>query len=118
MRFVHITDTHVGPTPDYRLHGFPGLPTLEALVERVNNLPFKPDFILHTGDVTDDGSEASYALAKPVLENLKAPVYYVVGNHDSPPPMLKVLLGVTASGQRYDYYTEIDGIGLAVFDTR
>ena len=50
------------------------------------------------GDVTDDGSEASYALAKPVLENLKAPVYYVVGNHDSPPPMLKVLLGVTASG--------------------
>ncbi len=118
MRFVHITDTHLGPTPDFRLHGQAALPTLEALVERINNLPFKPDFILHSGDVTDDAKEASYALAKPVLAKLNAPVYYVIGNHDRPDPMLGVLLGMTPGVRRYDYYTEIDGVGLAVFDTR
>ncbi len=118
MRFVHISDTHVGPAPDYRLHGQAALPTLEALVQRINDLPFQPDFVLHNGDVTDDAKEASYALAKPVLGKLEAPVYYVMGNHDQPDPMLRVLLGQTASVRRYDYYTEIGGVGLAVFDTR
>jgi 3',5'-cyclic-AMP phosphodiesterase len=118
MRFVHISDTHIGPTADYRLHGQAALPTLEALVERINALPFRPDFVLHNGDVTNDASEASYALARPILEKLKVPVYYVMGNHDRPDPMLRVLLGKTTTGSRYDYYTEIDGFGLAVFDTR
>jgi 3',5'-cyclic-AMP phosphodiesterase len=118
MRFVHISDTHIGPKSDYRLHDQATLPTLEALVQRINNLPFQPDFILHNGDVTDDANEASYRIARPVLEKLRAPVYYVMGNHDRPDPMLRTLLGKTEPVKRYDYYTEIDGFGLAVFDTR
>ena len=57
MRFVHITDTHVGSTPDHTLHGRPTLSNLAVLVETINNLPFRPDFILHNGDiVVIDGS--------------------------------------------------------------
>jgi Icc protein len=121
MRFVHITDTHIGPTPDFLLRGFPALSTLEALVERINNLPFQPDFVLHTGDMVDDTSEASYALARPVLEKLKYPVYYVIGNHDRPLPMQRALLGRSfdkIQGDRFDYQVEIGGFILAVFDTR
>ncbi len=118
MRFVHITDTHIGPTPDYRLHEQRPLATLETLVQRINGLPFQPDFILHNGDVVDTPEESAYELARPVLAKLKAPVYYVMGNHDRPNPMLRVLLGKTASVNRFDYFTEIDGLGLAVFDTR
>src|SRR5437762_11867956 len=80
MRFIHITDTHVGPTATYGLPGKPALPTLEALVDTINNLPFKPDFVLHNGDVTDDASEAAYRLVKPILAKLKYPIYYVIGN--------------------------------------
>ena len=35
MRFVHITDTHVGPTAQYKVMGHRSMPILEALVERV-----------------------------------------------------------------------------------
>src|SRR5579859_4096157 len=110
MRFVHITDTHIGPTPDYETIGHKSLPALQALVERINTLPFEPDFVLHTGDIVDDGDEASYRLARGVLEKLRAPIYYVLGNHDRPEPMQRVLLGKDTAVERYDYYVERDGI--------
>jgi Icc protein len=118
MRFVHITDTHIGPTPEHRVLGQLSFPTLEALVEQINSLPFEPDFVLHTGDIADDASEAAYALARPLLEKIKVPVFYLVGNHDEPEPMQRVLLDKAPTAGRYDYYTNIDGVGLAVFDTR
>ncbi|SRR5258708_19132365 len=118
MRFVHITDTHVGPTPDHRVLGQQSLPALEALVKLINSLPFEPDFILHNGDIVDDGSEEAYALARQTLQKLKAPIFYVLGNHDQPRAMRKVLLGKAPSAERYDYYVRLNGIGLAVFDSR
>lgn len=118
MRFVHITDTHIGPTPDHIMQGHPTLPNAEALVREINALPFAPDFILHTGDVVDDRSEAAYRLAKPIFEKLNYPIYYVVGNHDEGDTMQRVLLERTPSPGRFDYYGEIHGLALAVFETR
>jgi Icc protein len=118
MRFVHISDTHVGSTPDYTLHGNAALPILQALVDTINDLPFRPDFVLHNGDVVNDRQEASYVLAKSVLDKLKCPVYYVAGNHDQPDLMQRVLLGQTPAGDRFDYNVDMDGIRLAVFDSR
>jgi 3',5'-cyclic-AMP phosphodiesterase len=118
MRFIHITDTHIGPTPEHRVLTQLALTTLEALVDRINALPFEPDFILHTGDIVDDGSGAAYALARPVLQKLKRPIYYVLGNHDLPVPMRTVLLGEPASADRYDYNVDLDGTQLVVIDTR
>lgn len=118
MRFVHITDTHIGPTLEHRVLGQLSYPALEALVEQINSLPFAPDFVLHTGDITDDASEAAYALARPLLEKIKAPIFYLIGNHDRPEPMQRVLLGKAPTAERYDYYTTVAGLGLAVFDTR
>jgi 3',5'-cyclic-AMP phosphodiesterase len=117
MRFVHITDTHVGPTPEYSLRGRYPLPTLEILVNQINSLPFRPDFVLHTGDVVDDASDASYALVKPVLDRLKVPVYYAIGNHDRPEVLQRVLLGQSEGKAPYDYFVERDGVGLAMLDT-
>jgi Icc protein len=118
MRFIHITDTHVGSTPTYGLSGKPALATLEALVEAINNLPFQPDFVLHSGDVTDDGKIESYRLARPILEKIKAPIYYVIGNHDRPTTMLPTLLDNQPTGERYDYEIEIGGFKMIVLDTR
>ncbi len=118
LRFVHITDTHVGPTPEHEVMGHRCLPTLEALIEQINGLPFEPDFILHNGDIVDDHSEESYRVARSFLQKLRAPIFYVMGNHDRPAPMQHVLLGKSEAVDRYDYYTEINGVGLAVFDSR
>jgi predicted MPP superfamily phosphohydrolase len=68
---VHLTDIHIG---HFRTNGF-----LDKLVDKTNAQD--PDLILLTGDYLD----SKYAL-KPEyfnpLKRLKAPVYFVDGNHD------------------------------------
>lgn len=118
MRFVHISDTHVGPTPHYELDGHVPLIQLEHLVEVINSLTFPVDFVLHTGDVVNSGQEAEYALAAPVLARLRLPIYYVAGNHDDPAHMRRMLLSQDASDARFDYQFEAAGMQFAVFDTR
>jgi 3',5'-cyclic-AMP phosphodiesterase len=118
MRFIHITDTHIGPSREHRFLGHESRAALEALVYTINCLPFEPDFILHTGDISDDASEESYQIARSLLQQLKTPVFYVLGNHDDPQNMQRVFLNKHSTTDRYDYYAKLNGVGLAVFDTR
>lgn len=83
LYFVHISDTHFGPMSSYERHGFRPFPCAEALVETINNLPQRPDFVVHTGDVVTNPNPMAYELARSVLDKLEVPVYYVTGNHDT-----------------------------------
>jgi len=118
MRFVHISDTHVGPTPDSESEGRAPLAYLEGLVEAINSLTFPVDFVLHTGDVANLAQEAEYVTAAPALARLRLPIYYAAGNHDNPALMRRVLLGQQASPARFDYQFEVAGVQFAVFDSR
>ncbi|MCA9944887.1 MAG: metallophosphoesterase [Anaerolineales bacterium] len=80
--FVHISDSHFGPTAVYERHGHQPQPAVERAVEIINNLPTRPDFVIHTGDVVTDPDEASYQRAAAVFSQLQMPVYFVTGNHD------------------------------------
>ena len=80
--FVHISDTHLGPTEDYARHGYPSLPYARQVVEIINNLPTRPDFVIHTGDIVTNPSAEAYQLAADVFAELQVPIYYVTGNHD------------------------------------
>jgi Icc protein len=94
LRFVHITDTHISADPNYgrdEQHGSPAV-AARALVTTVNALPFQPDFILHTGDVAFDPDEASYQLAAEIFRPLKAPLYYLPGNHDSGEMLQRIVI--------------------------
>jgi predicted phosphodiesterase len=42
----------------------------------------KPDFVVHCGDVTNDGSRDSMRLAREVFRELDCPFYFAPGNHD------------------------------------
>ncbi|MCP5100880.1 MAG: hypothetical protein GY943_35460, partial [Chloroflexi bacterium] len=61
--FVHISDTHIGPTADYARHGHAPLPCAQKVVQIINTLPVKPDFVIHTGDIVTDPEPAAYRLA-------------------------------------------------------
>lgn len=89
--FVHITDTHIGPTPTFSRHGHQSYACARRLVEIINGLPVPPDFIIHTGDVVDEPDPRAYALAAQVFTQLASPVYYVTGNHDTAPNILTYL---------------------------
>jgi Icc protein len=121
LRFVHLSDTHLSPDPNYGAgrHGSPhsSRAGAEALVRAVNALPFRPDFILHTGDVVYDPDPAAYAVAQTVLGALQAPVYYVAGNHDHGPTLQATLGGIVAPAASYYYEREINGLQLLVLDS-
>lgn len=120
LRFVHISDTHINPDTSYIKHGAPTpLAGTKALVEAVNALPFQPDFILHTGDVVYDPYPEAYSAAEAAFEPLKAPVYYMAGNHDDCGGLQRILLNRTEDVVTpYLYYQmEINGVQLVVLDS-
>lgn len=83
-RFLHISDTHFGPTRDFVFHGRIPYKDAEVLVSEILALPVKPDFIIHTGDVISFQDEDAYACAAEVLGRIKIPMYFATGNHDDP----------------------------------
>jgi len=80
--FAHISDTHLGPTPDYVRYGSATLPCAERLVELLNAAPYPLDFVVHTGDVVTEPDERSFDLAAATFARLRHSLYHVPGNHD------------------------------------
>jgi 3',5'-cyclic AMP phosphodiesterase CpdA len=60
LYFVHISDTHFGPTTDYTRHGHAPWPCAQELVHIINNLTVKPAFVIHTGDVVTNPHPHAY----------------------------------------------------------
>jgi 3',5'-cyclic-AMP phosphodiesterase len=123
LYFVHISDTHLGPEPDFELYGRKPHPYAERLVEIINDLPVTPDFVVHTGDVVADPDPDSFMLAAETLEQLNVPIYYVNGNHDSASDIHQYL----AMGAKEDllegqdvlcYAFEVKGYRFLVLDGR
>lgn len=83
IEFIHISDTHFGPTRETDIRGSNPYERSLALIGHINALPFTPDFVVHTGDIVNDPNDHAYILAEEVMSQLQVPVHYVSGNHDS-----------------------------------
>ena len=85
--FVQLSDSHWGFKGDALNPDAAG--TLPKAVAAVNALPFQPDFIVFTGDLThttDDPEERRRRLAgfKEIVAGLKVkPVHFMPGEHDA-----------------------------------
>ncbi len=78
--FAQISDSHIGfkhdPNNDVTA-------TLQEAVARINALPEKPEFVIHTGDITHLSAAAEFDTASQVLTGVKASrIFYVPGEHD------------------------------------
>ena len=78
--FAQISDSHIGfskeANPDVTA-------TLQAAVERVNALPHRPAFVLHTGDISQLSKPSEFDTADQVIRGIKTErVFYVPGEHD------------------------------------
>lgn len=123
LYFVQISDTHIGPTAEYTRSGHLSLPCAERVVEIINTLPKRPDFVVHTGDVVTDPDPDSYRLAAETFARLEAPIYYVNGNHDRAADIVHYLpmgpIAETCSDpSRLSYTFEIKGRRFLVLDAR
>jgi len=77
--FVQISDSHIGFAkpfnPDARV-------TYREAVARIAALPTRPDFILHTGDVTQLSKPGQFDDADQIIKEAGLPVFHVPGEHD------------------------------------
>lgn len=71
IKAVHLTDTHLGH--------FRGPKTMEKWVQTINEI--NPEVVFFTGDFLDSTIQLTLESMKP-LTGIKAPVFFVEGNHD------------------------------------
>ncbi|MDE2571506.1 MAG: metallophosphoesterase [bacterium] len=77
--FVQISDSHLGFTGSANADV---AGTLRAAIARINALPQRPDFIVHTGDVTHLSKPEQFALAKEILAESRSELIVLPGEHD------------------------------------
>jgi len=80
LSFVQISDSHIGfakeANPDTA-------GTLRDALAKIDAMANRPDFVVHTGDVTHLAKPAEFDLAQQILGGLKAgPIHFVPGEHD------------------------------------
>src|SRR5438445_5811089 len=78
--FIQISDSHIGfskeANPDVTA-------TLQVAVDRINSAAAPPDFVLHTGDISQLSKPSEFDTAEQVLKGAKAgKIFYVPGEHD------------------------------------
>jgi len=77
--FLQISDSHIGfdkaANPDTR-------GTFREAVAKAKALPTKPDFILHTGDISHLSKDDQFAEAEAIISEIGLPVFYTPGEHD------------------------------------
>ena len=75
FRFALFTDLHI-------THSTPAVEDLQRAVDQVNATS-GIDFVLVSGDITEEGDLASLQKAKSILDKLKVTYYITSGNHET-----------------------------------
>jgi Icc protein len=90
MKIIQITDCHIKKEADSLMYGVNPRKKLECIIEYINNNIKDFDFIILTGDISDDGSIDSYKFVVNLLQKINKKIYYINGNHDSKNNLIKV----------------------------
>ncbi len=82
-RFLHITDLHLSaPQTEDPTRQTDTVAAFDRLMQVALRLDPRPDFIVASGDLTNVGDDASYALLAERLAAFDIPVHMTLGNHD------------------------------------
>jgi 3',5'-cyclic AMP phosphodiesterase CpdA len=79
LSFLQISDSHVGFDKPANPNA---LGTLEEAIAKVNALPKKPAFMIHTGDISHLSLESQFDDADRIISQSRLDVHYVPGEHD------------------------------------
>jgi 3',5'-cyclic AMP phosphodiesterase CpdA len=79
LTFLQISDTHIGFDKPANPNA---LGTLEEAVARINAMPVKPSFMIHTGDISHLSKASEFDDADRIIAQTRLDVRYVPGEHD------------------------------------
>ncbi|KUN09288.1 metallophosphoesterase [Streptomyces yokosukanensis] len=81
LRFVQVSDSHIG------FHGPANMDVVGSFTEaigQVNTLGFRPDFVMHSGDLTHLSTPGQFDQVRQMMSGLRTDrVFTVPGEHDS-----------------------------------
>ncbi|HEY2012629.1 MAG TPA: metallophosphoesterase [Bryobacteraceae bacterium] len=81
LTFVQISDSHIGFNKPANTDV---TATLQAAIDKINALPARPDFIIHTGDLSHTSKPAEFDTLDQLLKGARpSQVYFVPGEHDT-----------------------------------
>jgi 3',5'-cyclic AMP phosphodiesterase CpdA len=109
LTFLQISDSHVGFDKPANPNA---LGTLQECVTKINALPTKPAFMIHTGDISHLSLESQFDDADSIISRTRLDVHYVPGEHDILDPDQKLYLdryGKGAKGAGWYSFTA-DGV--------
>jgi 3',5'-cyclic AMP phosphodiesterase CpdA len=89
MLIAQISDLHLAPPGEKTLGRVPMDENLKAVVAHINAQTPRPDVVIVSGDITDQGDLASAQYARSLLDVLAMPYYVVPGNHDARATLLE-----------------------------
>ena len=82
MIIAQITDLHIMPRGELLQGRVDTASYLELGVKKLLSLKPRPDVVLITGDLVDNGRAEEYRLLREIIAPLMMPVYVIPGNHD------------------------------------
>ncbi len=90
-RVIQITDCHLEEEAGRIKRGCDPDASLAAVLDEAGR--WRPDAVVATGDLTDEGEPAAYDRLRTHLSALGVPVYAIPGNHDHRERMQRFLCG-------------------------
>jgi 3',5'-cyclic AMP phosphodiesterase CpdA len=109
LNFLQISDSHVGFDKPANPNA---IGTLEQAIGKIQTLPVRPSFIIHTGDITHLSKPAEFDDADRIISQARLDVHYVPGEHDILDEDVKLYRERYGSGTRGSgwYSFDIDGV--------
>ena len=115
MLIAQVTDIHIGFDRDHTDE--PNLRRFRAVLDRLKHGPNRPDLLLLTGDLTEHGDAASYAIVAEAIASCPFPVWPLLGNHDDRAAFGATFPQVLPSGGFFHYVIEGTHLRILMLDT-
>lgn len=119
MLLAQISDLHVRPTGQLYYGVADSNAMLDAAIDHLNALTPRPDLLLISGDLVDEGRDEEYASLRPRLDRCAMPYLVMPGNHDSREGIARIFAdhGYLPKAGPMHYAIEDYPLRIVAFDT-
>ncbi|MEZ5233586.1 MAG: phosphodiesterase [Acidimicrobiales bacterium] len=117
---AQLSDPHIVEAGELCIGGIDTEGYLLAALDTLHALDPRPDLLLCTGDLVNDGRVEQYRNLRRLLEGVAVPVRLVAGNHDDPQLLREVFperVELGADGPLRYVIDDLDPLRIVVLDT-
>lgn len=115
MLIAQASDIHIGFDREHAGEEL-NVTRFRAVIDRLQAAPQRPDLLVLSGDLTDDGDDTNFATLRDLLKSVRCDVLPLVGNHDKREGLRKAFAQVPQQGF-VQYAIEREGLRVICLDS-